>query len=78
MMNMLDKTYLSYMLFSDLCLLGFRWTDEQVQLKEEMNKTKGNKLGLSWAKLRSSWNWALLQLICIKLIKKNVLLYYAS
>ena len=29
-------------------------------------KTKKQyKLGLSWAKLSSSWDWALLQLICI-------------
>ena len=36
-----------------------------------------NKLGLSWTKLSSSWNWALLQLICIKLMNKKVSLYYA-
>ena len=35
-------------------------------------------LGLTWAKLSSSWNWALLQLICIKLINKKVSLYYAN
>ena len=29
-----------------------------------------NKLGLRWAKLSSSWDWVLLQLICI--INKNV------
>ena len=31
------------------------------------NKTKidENKLGLYWAKLSSSWDWSLLQLVCI-------------
>ena len=28
-----------------------------------------DKLGLNWAKLSSSWDWALLQLICIILNK---------
>ena len=28
-----------------------------------ISKTHGNKLGLSWAKLSSSWDWALLQLL---------------
>ena len=30
-----------------------------------------NKQGLSWAKLSSSWDWSLLQLTCIKLMKKK-------
>ena len=28
-----------------------------------------DKLGLSWAKLSSSWDWALPQLICINLMQ---------
>ena len=30
-----------------------------------------NKLGLNWAKLSSSWDWALLQSTCIKLMSKK-------
>ena len=37
----------------------------QAQLQLELGFTL-NKLGLSWAKLSSSWNYALLQLICIE------------
>ena len=32
----------------------------------------------AWAKLSSSWDLALLQLICIKWMNKEVSLYYAS
>ena len=35
-------------------------------LLNSLNSTKViNKLGLNWAKLSSSWNWVLLQLILI-------------
>ena len=30
-----------------------------------------NKLGLNWAKLSSSWDWALLQLICIEQLENQ-------
>ena len=43
---------------------GIRLTDMQKYKKfEQTNTTKKkrkNKLGLSWAKLNSSWNWTLL------------------
>ena len=42
-------------------------SDNSINAQNKMKKDlKNNKLGLSWAKLSSSWDWALLQLIFIE------------
>ena len=40
------------------------------EVGREPSDKERNKLGLNWAKLSLSWDWALVQLTCIRLMKQ--------